>query len=64
MKIIAHSFSRSLHNEARFGFTHIPTRFDTLIQEPLNDHLGIKGAPGGTFDGWFEQGFSFFNING
>ncbi|MXY69793.1 MAG: TonB-dependent receptor [Acidobacteriia bacterium] len=59
-----HSFSPTLHNEARFGFTHFPTRFDTLIQEPLNATLGIKGAPGDTFGDGFDQGFSFFNING
>ena len=59
-----HSFSPKLHNEARFGFTHFPTRFDTLIQEPLNATLGIKGAPGDTFEDGFDQGFSFFNING
>ena len=59
-----HSFSPTLHNEARFGFTHFPTRFDTLIQEPLNATLGIKGAPGDTFEDGFDQGFSFFNING
>ena len=59
-----HSFTPSLHNEARFGFTHFPTRFDTLIQEPLNETLGIKGAPGDGFNDGFDQGFSFFNING
>ena len=59
-----HSFSPTLHNEARFGFTHFPTRFDTLIQEPLNATLGIQGAPGDTFGDGFDQGFSFFNING
>ena len=60
----AHSFTPTLHNEARFGFTHFPTRFDTLIQEPLNEQLGIKGAPGDGFGDGFDQGFSFFNING
>ena len=59
-----HSFTPTLHNEARFGFTHFPTRFDTLIQEPLNAQLGIQGAPGDTFDDGLNQGFSHFNING
>ena len=59
-----HSFSARMHNEFRFGFTHFPTRFDTLLQEPLNAFYGIKGAPGDTFDDGFDQGFSHFNING
>ena len=59
-----HSFSPTLHNEARFGFTHFPTRFDTLLQDPLNATLGIQGAPGDTFGDGFDQGFSHFNING
>ncbi len=59
-----HSFSPQIHNEARFGFTHFPTRFDTLIQEPLNAELGIKGAPGDSFGDGLDQGFSYFNING
>ena len=59
-----HSFTPTLHNEARFGFTHFPTRFDTLIQEPLNEQLGIQGAPGDTFNDGLNQGFSHFNING
>ena len=59
-----HSFSPRLHNEARFGFTHFPTRFDTLIREPLNMQLGIKGAPGDKFNDGFDQGSNWFNING
>ena len=57
-----HSFTPTLHNEARFGFTHFPTRFDTLIQEPLNARLGIKNAPGDSFGDGFDQGFSHFNL--
>ena len=59
-----HSITPRMHNEARFGFTHFPTRFDTLLQEPLNAQFGIKGAPGDTFNDGFDQGFSLFNING
>ncbi len=57
-----HSFTPTLHNEVRFGFTHFPTRFDTLIQEPLNVLLGIKNAPGDSFGDGFDQGFSHFNL--
>jgi hypothetical protein len=59
-----HSFSPMLHNEARFGFTHFPTRFDTLLTESLNGKFGIKGAPEDAFNDGLNQGFSAFNING
>lgn len=59
-----HSFTPTMHNEMRFGYTHFPTRFDTLIQEPLNAQLGIQGAPGDEFGDGLNQGFSHFNING
>lgn len=59
-----HALSATIHNEVRFGFTHFPTRFDTLLQEPLNATYGIKGAPGDTFNDGFDQGFSLFNLSG
>ncbi|MBI1354816.1 MAG: hypothetical protein GC160_10745 [Acidobacteria bacterium] len=59
-----HSFTPTVHNETRFGFTHFPSRFDTLIQEPLNAKYGIKNSPGDSFDDGLNQGFSFFNITG
>ena len=59
-----HSFGATVHNEMRFGFTHFPSRFDTLIQEPLNAKYGIKNSPGDGFDDGLNQGFSAFNING
>ncbi|MBI1354815.1 MAG: hypothetical protein GC160_10740 [Acidobacteria bacterium] len=60
----AHTFTPTMHNEMRFGFTHFPSRFDTLIQEPLNEQLGIKNSPGDSFGDGLNQGFSHFNING
>jgi hypothetical protein len=59
-----HSFTPMLHNEARFGFTHFPTRFDTLLKESFNAKFGIKGAPEEAFRDGLNQGFSAFNING
>lgn len=59
-----HVFSPTIYNEARFGFTHFPTRFDNIPLEPLNEKLGIKGAPGDQFGDGLNQGFSQFAISG
>lgn len=58
------SFTPRLFNEARFGFTNFPTKFDTLLQEPLNAKYGIKNAPGDSFNDGINQGFAGFSISG
>jgi Carboxypeptidase regulatory-like domain len=59
-----HTFSSTLYNEARFGFTHYPTRFDILDQENLNKQLGVKGAPGDTFNDGLDHGLARFSPSG
>jgi len=59
-----HSFSPALHNELRFGYTHLPTVVDNLLQEPLNQKYGIKNAPGDTFEDGIRGGFSAFTPAG
>ena len=52
------------YNEARFGFTHYPTRFDILDTENLNQKYGIKGVPGDTFKDGLDHGLARFTPNG
>src|SRR5205823_1754216 len=59
-----HSFSPGLHNETRFGYTHLPTITDNLLQESLNSKYGIKNSPGDTFDDGVRGGFSSFAPSG
>jgi hypothetical protein len=59
-----HSFSPTLYNELRFGFTHYPTRFDILESGNLNKQYGIKGAPGDTFNDGLDHGLARFSPTG
>lgn len=59
-----HSFTPTVFNEARFGFTHYPTRFDILDRENLNKKYGVKGAPGDTFTDGLDHGLARFNPSG
>jgi hypothetical protein len=59
-----HTFSPTLFNEASFGFTHYPTRFDILDTVNLNKKYGIKGAPGDTFNDSFDHGLARFSPSG
>lgn len=54
------SIGPTMFNEARFGYTYFPTRFDIPITEPLNEKFGIKGAPGDTLDDGLNHGFALF----
>jgi hypothetical protein len=58
------SITPSIYNEARFGFSHYPTRFDILQTENLNQKFGIKGAPGDTFTDGLDHGIARFTPNG
>jgi len=51
-------------NEARFGFTHYPTRFDILDTENLNQKYGIKGVPGDTIKDGLDHGLARFTPSG
>ena len=55
-----HMITPSLYNEARFGYTHFPTRFDILASENLNKKFGVKGAPGDTFNDNLDHGIARF----
>jgi len=59
-----HTFSPTIINEARFGFTHYPTRFDILDAENLNKKFGIKGVPGDTFNDGLDHGLARFSPSG
>lgn len=59
----SHSFSPSVHNEFRGGFTNFPLDLANQVTEPLNAKYGIKGAPGDTFDDGFNEGFAAFVPN-
>ncbi len=54
----------SLYNEARFGYTHYPTRFDILETENMNKKFGVKGAPGDGFGDGKDHGLARFNVSG
>lgn len=54
----------SLYNEARFGYTHYPTRFDILETQNMNTKFGVKGAPGDTFQDGQDHGLARFNVSG
>ncbi len=54
----------SLYNEARFGYTHYPTRFDILETENMNKKFGVKGVPGDTFNDGKDHGLARFNVTG
>ena len=55
-----HMITPSLYNEARFGYTHFPTRFDILASENQNKKYGIKGVPGDTFNDGLDHGIARF----
>jgi hypothetical protein len=58
------SITPTIYNEARFGFSHYPTRFDILQTENLNKAFGIKGAPGDTFTDGLDHGIARFTPAG
>lgn len=59
-----HAFSSTIYNEARFGFTHYPTRFDILDAENLNKKFGVKNAPGDSFNDGLDHGLARFSPAG
>ncbi|MCL4402636.1 MAG: TonB-dependent receptor [Acidobacteria bacterium] len=54
----------ALYNEARFGYTHYPTRFDILETKNMNQKFGVKGAPGDGFKDGQDHGLARFNVSG
>ena len=54
----------AIYNEARFGFTHYPTRFDILDGKNLNKEFGVKGAPGDGFTDGLDHGLARFSPTG
>ncbi len=58
-----HTFTPTMFNELRFGFMHYPTAFDILESENFNKKLGVKGAPGDTFNDGLDHGLARFNPN-
>jgi len=58
------TFSSTAFNELRFGFSHLPTRFDIPYQTNLNPLFGIKGAPGDRFGDGLDHGLTRFAPRG
>ena len=58
------SITPTVYNEARFGYTHYPTRFDILQTENLNKKFGIQGVPGDTFNDGLDHGLARFTPTG
>src|SRR5262245_21905384 len=58
------SFGSTMTNEARFGYTYFPTRFDIPYTENLNAQFGIKNAPGDKFGDGLDHGWSRFTPTG
>jgi carboxypeptidase family protein/TonB-dependent receptor-like protein len=58
------SFSSTMTNEARFGYTYFPTRFDIPYAENLNAQFGVKNAPGDKFGDGLDHGWSRFTPTG
>jgi hypothetical protein len=54
------SLTPSIYNEARFGYTHFPTRFDILERENFNKKFGIKNVPGDAFNDGLDHGIARF----
>jgi hypothetical protein len=50
----------TIYNEARFGYTHYPTRFDILASENLNKKFGVRNAPGDTMNDGLDHGLARF----
>lgn len=59
-----HTFTPTMFNEARFGFTHYPTRFDILDTTNLNKVYGIKNVPGDSFGDGLDHGLARFTPSG
>ncbi|MBC7928891.1 MAG: hypothetical protein H7039_24875, partial [Bryobacteraceae bacterium] len=59
-----HGFGPTVFNEARFGYTHYPTKFDILDSENLNTVYGVKGAPGDSFNDGLDNGLTRFSPAG
>ena len=58
------TFTATMTNEVRFGYTYFPTRFDIPYTENLNSQFGIKNAPGDKFGDDLDHGWSRFTPSG
>jgi Carboxypeptidase regulatory-like domain/TonB dependent receptor-like, beta-barrel len=58
------SFGSTMTNEARFGYTYFPTRFDIPYTDNLNAQFGVKNAPGDKFGDGLDHGWSRFTPTG
>jgi len=58
------TFTPTVFNELRFGFTHYPTKFDILETTNFNKEFGVQGAPGDGFTDGQDHGLARFNPSG
>lgn len=72
LKIPAHNLGISwtrplgtgMFNHFRFGYLRLRTLRTALIETPMNEWLGIRGAPGDTFEDGGNQGFAHLALTG
>ncbi len=58
------TFSPTVFNELRFGYTFFPTRFDIPFTEPLNPTFGVLGAPGDGLNDGLDHGYALSTVSG
>jgi hypothetical protein len=61
---LSSTFTPSVFNELRFGFSKFDTKFDIPFTENLNQDLGIKNAPGDSFGDGSDHGYTRFTPTG
>ena len=61
---LSSTFTSTLFNELRFGYTKFDTRFDIPFTENLNPKFGIKNSPGEVLNDGPNNGFTRFSPAG
>ncbi len=61
---LASTFSATLFNELRFGYSRFDTKFDIPFTENLNPKFGIKNSPGEALNDGPNTGFTLFSPAG
>jgi hypothetical protein len=61
---LSSTFTPTMFNELRFGFSKFDTKFDIPFTENLNPQFGIKGAPGDSAGDGLDYGWTRFSPSG
>src|SRR5579862_8323922 len=54
----------AMENEMRAGWTHFPGNYDLASHQNINQQLGIKGAPGDSFNDGLNYGMAQVQVAG